>query len=167
MGPYMASTHVYVNISRPESGGAFERQAGSVALKTRYMALSGKSLDVPEIFNKANEGDENAKQVLRDTAQLVGRGIATLAAIVDPDIVVLGGSIGHRSELLMEIQTVLAQCFPRPLRIETSKLGKHAALVGGAALGLSHLHHTLFADGLAGVDISLPELRAPDWEGAA
>jgi hypothetical protein len=40
-------------------------------------------------------------------------------------------------------------------------------LIGGAALGLSHLHHTLFADGLAGVDISLPELRAPDWEGAA
>ena len=67
----------------------------------------------------------------------------------------------------MEIQTALALCFPRPLRIETSRLGKHAALVGGAALGLSHLHHTLFADGLAGVDISLPELRAPDWEGAA
>lgn len=64
-------------------------------------------------------------------------------------------------------QTALALCFPRPLRIETSKLGKHAALIGGAALGLSHLHHTLFADGLAGVDISLPELRAPDWEGAA
>ena len=147
--------------------GAFEREAGSIALKTRYMALSGKSLGVPEIFNKANEGDENAKQVLRDTARLVARGIATLAAITDPDIVVLGGSIGHRSELLMEIQTALALCFPRPLRIETSKLGKHAALIGGAALGLSHLHHTLFADGLAGVDISLPELRAPDWEGAA
>ena len=102
--------------------------------------------------------------MLRDTARLVARGIATLAAITDPDIVVLGGSIGHRSELLMDIQTALALCFPRPLRIETSKLGRHAALVGGAALGLSYLHHTLFADGLAGVDISLPELRAPDWE---
>ena len=147
--------------------GAFEREAGSIALKSRYTTLSGEELDVPEIFDKANEGDENAKQVLRDTARLVARGIATLAAITDPDIVVLGGSIGHRSELLVEIQAALAQCFPHPLRVETSKLGKHAALVGGAAVGLSHLHHTLFADGLAGVDISLPELRAPDWEGAA
>ena len=67
----------------------------------------------------------------------------------------------------MEIKTALAQCYPRPLRIETSKLGKDAALIGGAALGLSHLHHTLFANGLAGVDISLPELCAPGWEGAA
>lgn len=147
--------------------GAFERQAGSVAIKTQFHKLTGKDLDLPAIFGKAADGDADAKTVLADTARTIARGIATLAALVDPDVVVLGGSIGHRAELLSEIKSALRQCFPHPVRVEPSQLGKHAALVGGAAVGLSRLHHTLFADGLAGVEVSLPQLRAPDWEGAA
>ncbi len=147
--------------------GAFERAAGSVAIKAHYFKLTGKKLDVPAIFDKAADGDEHAKTVLQDAARVIARGLATLAALVDPDVIILGGSIGHRTELLSEIKTALHQCFPHPVRVEPSQLGKHAALVGGAAVGLSRLHHTLFADGLAGVEVSLPQFRAPDWEGAA
>ena len=147
--------------------GAFEREAGSVAIRTQYFNLTGETLDVPAIFDKAAEGETHAKAVLQNAARVIARGLATLAALIDPDVIVLGGSIGHRAELLSEIKTALSQCFPHPLRVEPSQLGKHAALVGGAAVGLSHLHHTLFADGLAGVEVSLPQFRAPDWEGAA
>ena len=147
--------------------GAFEREAGSIAVKRRYQDLTGVVLDVPEIFAKASDGNTDASKVIRDTARLIARGIATLGAVADPEIIILGGSIGHRTELISEIRFALKQCFPYPLRVEPSQLGKHAALVGGAAVGLSHLHHTLFADGLSGVDISLPQFCAPDWEGAA
>ena len=153
----------------PESHrvGALERQAGSVAIRTQYLNLSGRDLDLPDIFGRAADGDIDAKAVLEDTARTIARGIATLAALVDPDVVVLGGSIGHRAELLAEIKSALRKCFPHHVRVEPSQLGKHAAIVGGASVGLSRLHHTLFADGLAGVEVSLPQFRAPDWEGAA
>ncbi|WP_112320945.1 ROK family transcriptional regulator [Oceanibium sediminis] len=147
--------------------GALERQAGSIGMVNRYAELSGKKTDVKTLFDLALSGDEDALTVLEETARLVARMIATIGAVVDPSMVVLGGSIGQRAELLERVEAALSACFPNAIDIRRSSLGDHAALVGGAAVGLSHLHHSIFAAGLNNVEIALPQLFAPAWKGVA
>jgi hypothetical protein len=75
---------------------------------------------------------------------------------MDPSCIVIGGSIGAREELFNRVRKYLSMCFPRPVLIEKSTLGNHAALAGGASVALSRLHLSLFAEGLKGVAISVP-----------
>lgn len=147
--------------------GALERQAGSFGMISRYSELTGKEVQVKDLFDLAQAGDADADTVLEETVRLVARLIATIGAVVDPSMVVLGGSIGQRVELQKRIEVALSACFPNPIDIRRSALGDHAALVGGAAVGLSHLHHTIFAAGLNNVEIALPQLSAPAWRGVA
>ncbi|MGB7268824.1 MAG: ROK family transcriptional regulator [Albidovulum sp.] len=147
--------------------GAFERQAGSFGMIRRYRELSGREADVRQLFDLAESGDPHAETVLDETARLVARLIATVGAVVDPSMVVMGGSIGRRPELLNRVEVALAACFPNPIAIRQSELGEHAALVGGAAVGLSRLHQSIFAAGLDTITYNLPRLSAPDWEGVA
>lgn len=147
--------------------GALELQAGSFGMISRYSELTGKEVQVKDLFDLAQAGDADADTVLEETARLVARLIATIGAVVDPSLVVLGGSIGQRVELQERIEVALRACFPNSIDIKRSALGEHAALVGSAAVGLSHMHHTIFAAGLDNVEIALPQLSAPAWRGVA
>ncbi|WP_180897755.1 ROK family transcriptional regulator [Martelella soudanensis] len=143
----------------PESlrSGAFERVTASIGIMARYKALSGKEAGVPVIFERANEGDVHAAQVLDETAKYLARGIGAIAAIANPQKVILGGSIGLRSELLARVRTFLPACFPYPVEVAQSPLGAGAALIGAAAIGLEHLHNALFStEALGGSRLSLP-----------
>ncbi|HBN31414.1 MAG TPA: ROK family transcriptional regulator [Rhodobacteraceae bacterium] len=141
--------------------GALERQAGSFGMINRYLELAGKEVKVKDLFDLAQAGDKHADTVLEETARLVARLIATVGAVVDPSMVVLGGSIGQRREFQERIEVALAACFPNPIDIRRSELGDHAALVGGAAVGLAHLHRTIFATGLNNVAFELSKFSAP------
>ncbi len=146
----------------PESlrAGAFERVVGSYGIVARYRDAVGHDATVPAIFEKANAGDTAAIAVLDATARLLARGIGAIAAIANPQKVILGGSIGSRPELVEKVRQVLPLCFPYPVEIESSVLGNHAALVGAAAIGLSHLHNTLFGTDTPESRISLPPANA-------
>nr|WP_210322229.1 ROK family transcriptional regulator [Aminobacter carboxidus] len=142
----------------PESlrSGAFERVVASHGMVERYAALSGKRLSVPAIFENAQAGDAAALTVLDETARYLARGIAAIAAIANPEKVILGGSIGLRPEMLSRVKTLLQQCFPYPINVETGELGSRAAIIGAAAIGLGQLHNTLFGVDAPDGRISLP-----------
>jgi predicted NBD/HSP70 family sugar kinase/biotin operon repressor len=142
----------------PESqrSGALERVAASIGIIERYAHLSGLQASVPVIFERANAGDEHAGQVLDETAKYLARGVVAVVAIANPQKVILGGSIGLREELLDRVKLFLPALFPRAIEIERSPLGARAALIGAAAIGLEHLHNTLFGTEMLGGRISLP-----------
>lgn len=146
----------------PESlrAGAFERLTASYGIVARYRALAGVDTTVPAIFERANAHEAHAVQVLDETARLLARGIGAIAAITNPDKVILGGSIGSRQELVARVVGVLPACFPYPVEVEASELGDHAALVGATAIGVSHLHNTLFGTETPESRISLPPANA-------
>jgi len=146
----------------PESlrAGAFERVVASLGIVARYRALAGVDATVPAIFEKANAGEVRAIAVLDETARLLARGVGAIAAMANPDKVILGGSIGSRPELVERVRQVLPACFPYPVAVEASELGAHAALVGATAIGLSHLHNTLFGADAPESRISLPPANA-------
>ena len=136
--------------------GSLERVAATHAITDLYARKSGKILDVPDIFHAANGGDTAAGETLDETARQVARVMAALAAVMDPSCIVIGGSIGTRDELFERVQSLMSRCFPRPILIEKSTLGNHAALAGGASVALSRLHLSLFTEGLKGVEIAVP-----------
>lgn len=146
----------------PESlrAGAYERKVASVGIQARYRELAGHDATVPAIFDRANAGETAAATVLDETARYLARGVGAIAAVANPQKVILGGSIGARSELVERVRQMLPLCFPYPVQVEASVLGNHAALVGAAAIGLSHLHNTLFGADTPESQISLPPANA-------
>lgn len=97
--------------------------------------------------------------MIDETARLLARGVAAIAAIANPQLVVLGGSIGSRPELIARVRALLPACMPAPVAVEPSRLGPHAALIGAAAIGLGHPHNALFGADAPEARLSLPPPR--------
>jgi predicted NBD/HSP70 family sugar kinase len=69
-------------------------------------------------------------------AARLGAAIATVWAILDPELVVLGGGIGSSPLLLSPVRAAAAALVPMTARVETSRLGERAALQGAIAVAL-------------------------------
>jgi len=138
------------------STGALERVAATSAIIGMYKSLTGKTCKVPEIFDAAAAEDLAAIETLDETAKQIARAIVSIAMLIDPSEIVIGGSIGARPELLDRIRHFVPLCCSRPLEITKSRLGDHAALAGGASVALSRLHISLFAEGQRGAEIKVP-----------
>jgi glucokinase len=54
------------------------------------------------VYDAARQGDEVALDVVRETARLLGAGVANLLNIFNPDVVVLAGGVTHAGEALFE-----------------------------------------------------------------
>jgi len=142
--------------------GTFEYAAGSVAIASRYAGFGGDAnATVRDIFSSFAEGETAAIAAIEETARLVAPAIAAVAATLDPELVILGGSIGVRDELVGAIRRLLPRCTPTPPRIEASSLGSRAALVGGLGVALSHMHDDLFGIGLPAAEFSPPWQATP------
>ena len=144
-------------LSQPaDAAGALERIVATDGIRRRYAERSGRQATVPEIFDRADRGDADAVSVLDETAEYLARAIVALCALADPGMVILGGSIGARAELVGRVRALLADAVPTPLRIEPSALGARATIAGAAAVALGHLHNTLFGPDVPEADIALP-----------
>jgi predicted NBD/HSP70 family sugar kinase/biotin operon repressor len=88
------------------------------------------------VFALAETGDPDAIDVIDDVARRLGSAIASVIAVIDPELVVLGGGIGSNGALLEPVRATVAQLVSLPARIETSTLGERAALEGAIALAL-------------------------------
>lgn len=136
--------------------GAFERVTATYGIRTAYAAATGRTSDVPAIFAAAAAGDGAAQKVIDDVARQLARAVATLGAVVAPEKVILGGSIGARPEIIAATIAELERCFPFPIQVVPSALGNHAALSGAVAIGLTELHTSLFAQSVPGAVVTLP-----------
>ena len=113
--------------------------------QSRVLEAAGGSLDAitaQQVLDGARSGDGVAISVVRDTARYVGMAIANLVAIIDPDVVVLGGIIADAADLLVEpARTEAARRLPpaiaRAVSILPSALGADAAPIGAARAAMS------------------------------
>ena len=113
-------------------------QAGD---RSRVLDNAGGSLEAITgdlVFEGARAGDGVAISVVRDTAKYIGMAVATLAAAVDPEVVVVCGSVAA-ADLMLE--PVRQECMRRlppewmsDLRVEFSTLGADAIAIGAARL---------------------------------
>jgi predicted NBD/HSP70 family sugar kinase len=86
-----------------------------------------------EVYDVAGT-DPVAAAVVARHAHTVALAILSVAAIVDPEMVVLAGGIGSNVVLLPAVRRALEEVAPFPVRVEVSTLGTRAGLVGALAL---------------------------------
>jgi glucokinase len=130
------------------SGSALATTAREVA--TRSPAAAARLLDRvhgdaarltgEDVARAAAEGDPVALSLVSDVGEWLGQGIADLAAVLDPDVVVIGGGVSVLGEMVLRpARERLDRALPgrgfRPgPRVVGAALGARAGLVGAADL---------------------------------
>lgn len=127
------------------ANGTFESAVNSNAIVRRYEGYGGETgQSVAVIIARLEAGDLSAIAAIDETARLVALAISAVCAVVDPELIVLGGSVGARPEIARRVVSVLPRVISRPLPVKSSALGNRAALVGALGQALNRLHADLF-----------------------
>jgi predicted NBD/HSP70 family sugar kinase len=126
--------------------GALETALGEDAVK-RLAADAG--IEGPRtaarVFSAARRGDGRAEHVVATLARRIAIAIASFVPVLDPGLVVLGGSVGLQGDLLLEpVRRELAAISPLRPRVEVSPLGTDAVVTGAVASALEEAQHQLF-----------------------
>ena len=138
--------------------GPLELEIGAAGILRRYSHLGGApAATVRDLFDRLGQ-DPQADATLAATAHLLALAVASVATIVDPDLFVLGGSIGSRPELVALVRTELADLGYSRIQIVPSMLGNRAGIVGAVAAALSDLHKQFFGLNNLPVDLVLPNV---------
>jgi len=113
--------------------GCLETLAGAKAVVARW-AQAGHENDegcIRPLVDAAAAGDESARRIVDDTATLIGMAAANLSVILDPSLIVLGGTLFSQApEIADDVRRIVARIVPTPSPIVVSALDKEAALWG-------------------------------------
>ncbi|MDQ1538510.1 MAG: glucokinase [Actinomycetota bacterium] len=130
------------------SGTALVREARELVISgTPHAARLGElcggdpeALEGPDVTRAAVEGDPAAVELLVDLGVWIGEGVASVAAVLDPELVVLGGGVSEAGSLLIEpalgaFRRQLTGRGHRPeARFALASLGNDAGMIGAADL---------------------------------
>ena len=131
------------------SGSAIHRifmeklQAGrSSTLSEAYN--KGEYIHIEDILEAANEEDVLAIEVVEEIGSTLGRAIAGLINIFNPELIVIGGNVAQTKEyLLLPIKSAVQKHSLNIINSDTtikfSKLGKKAGAIGSCLLSRSKL----------------------------
>ncbi|MDA8313125.1 MAG: ROK family transcriptional regulator [Actinomycetota bacterium] len=108
--------------------------ASAVVRAARRAGVMGAS-SARRVFAAAEAGDSRAREIVEDEALLVAKAVASVAAVVDPELVVLGGGIGRAPGFAARVAEALEGIFPFAPRLVVSALGDDAVADGCLALG--------------------------------
>jgi predicted NBD/HSP70 family sugar kinase len=108
--------------------------------RSRALELASNDLSAitaAHVFEAARAGDGVAISVVRDTAKYIGMAIANLVAIIDPEVVVLGGTIAEAGDLLieptrLELSRRISPASNQSVKVVPAALGDAAAAIGAA-----------------------------------
>jgi glucokinase len=100
-----------------------------------------RSITVRAIFQRGRHEPGVAREVATETIQVLGLALANLITVLNPAVVVIGGSVSDAGEALIDpLGSRLRQySFPaaaRQVRITRSQLGPDANVIGAVALAL-------------------------------
>jgi glucokinase len=133
---------------RYASGNALVREAQELAtispvIASRLLELVGgrpEAISGIAVMQAAQEGDEAALEAFRVVGRWLGHGMATLAAVLDPGVFVIGGGVCDAGELLRgpAVATFEERLTARAYRdvpdVRLAALGSEAGIVGAADL---------------------------------
>lgn len=121
--------------------GCFEKLASYKAIMERARKeMADKRLRAVDVFKAAARGNSIAIRIVKETLKFLAYGISNISCVLDPELVVIGGGISILpDDFLEEIRTNIRDVIPLLPRIEFSKLGEDAVLVGAAVKVLEPL----------------------------
>ncbi len=100
--------------------------------------LKDEEITAKDVFDEAKKGDELAKEIVKETCEILGKSIATICNVVNPEMVVIGGGVSKAGRILLE---ALEEPFKkyvfhgaRGTQIALATLGNDAGIYGGAGM---------------------------------
>jgi predicted NBD/HSP70 family sugar kinase len=115
----------------------------AVAAASRF---AGREIGVDEFVARAAGGDVGFRRLLADTAEIAGRGLGMIGAMLNPGLILIGGRAALAGEALLtplvasyERHTLIKRDETPPaqrVRIELAKYPRNHALLGAVALVL-------------------------------
>jgi len=120
---------------------AVARPTGRIAELAAGGTPSGRHLT-----SAAVEGDEQAGRLLSEIGTWLGIGLSTMIAILDPDIIVIGGGVSQAGSVLFDsTQSAIAESLEgydvrTPTPVVAATFGVDAALVGAGLAALRKAH---------------------------
>ena len=149
--------HICVDDSETETCGCgnkgcleqYTSATGVVRLAERAMAASDKASvlrEMPEVtakdvFDAAKAGDDLAAEIVDTQARILGRALAQIACVVDPEIFVIGGGVSKAGAILTDsvqkyfVHYAFHAC--RSTSFALAQLGNDAGIYGAACSILS------------------------------
>lgn len=120
---------------------------GVVRLANRRLAkddkasvLRDKQISAKDVWDAVKAGDELAIEVAKQFGEYLGKGLAAVACVVNPDIFVIGGGVSKAGNVLMDYMTEPYRKYvfhgSRETKFALATLGNDAGIYGAAKLVL-------------------------------
>ena len=148
----------YLPLGGGEPGGAAGRaakrrgmleeaaSADAVVRTAKRLGMDGAT-SAKRVFAAARAGDELALAAVEAEAERLGLVVGTVAAILDPELIVLGGGVGGNVDLLRPVlERQLEQLTPLEVRIAAGELGQDAVVLGSVATALTTARELVFEE---------------------
>jgi predicted NBD/HSP70 family sugar kinase len=106
-------------------------------IENSYRRATGKKLSAKEIFLKAKQHDKAATEIIDKASHILGIGVAGLVNILDPEIIIFGGSLAKDKSFINDaVKIARKNSFNKcaNYKFAISALGNKANLLGAALL---------------------------------
>jgi predicted NBD/HSP70 family sugar kinase len=124
---------------------SLEDRVGEAGIRRDYVGRGGDAAhSVRDIFAAATDGNAAARDTLDAAAHHTARAALALLALLDPDLLIFGGSIGARPEFIERVERLVSATWLRPIQIVRSRSGGRAGLLGALELARADLLDELF-----------------------
>jgi predicted NBD/HSP70 family sugar kinase len=124
--------------------------ADAVVRTAKRLGMAGAS-SAKRVFAAARAGDKLALAAVESEAERLALVVGTIAAILDPEFVLLGGGVGSNIDLLRPpLERRLAELTPLGPRIAEGQLGQDAIVLGAVASALDTALDLVFEQRVGG-----------------
>ncbi|OUJ74194.1 ROK family protein [Hymenobacter crusticola] len=119
-------------------------KAGQNTLLSKLSDDQIEQLEPEQVLSAANDGDQFAISLLAEVGTNLGKGIAILIQLFNPELIILGGEIAQAKQFLMPAiqQAINTYCMTQ-LREKTSivvsELGNNAVILGSVATVMENI----------------------------
>ena len=133
--------------------GCLEAVAGGAALAGRLRELGYSTDTARDVVRLVRSGNADAGRLVREAGRTLGHMLATAVNLLNPAVIVLGGTVAQAHEqLLAGVREIIYQrslpLATRHLRIARSTLEDRAGITGAATMMIDHLLEPTRVDGL-------------------
>lgn len=123
--------------------GIAARAKELVATDAALASELGSEPTARDVISAALAGQEHSRKLLDDVINALAQAVISLAAVIDPEVVVIDGGVGRALQpVLPEVTAVVARHIATPPRLAISELGPNSTVRGALSGALNHLRQS-------------------------
>ena len=131
---------VYLSLSNSVGGGIARLARRRLARDQQPSVLRGGHISAKTVFDAVKAGDQVAMEIAQQFGEYLGKGLACVASVVDPEAFVIGGGVSKAGEVLLSYIEPPYQKYAfqhcKRAKFVLAKLGNDAGIYGAAGLFL-------------------------------